>query len=336
MTRVHGPTSRVLLLLGVICGLLGPASAEDTNAPAENANTAANTEMIVGGEEAQEGQFPWQVLLDIHDRATGYYNCSGSFVSNQWVLTAAHCVDFDNVPEVVVGYGSIDRKRTHNVAAEKVIKFDGFSGLPAKNDLALIKLKQPVPNSPVIKLADAASDQALVVPGRKLTVSGWGVTWDFEIVKNFNEAYGDLKSKYNALVDKYNALVSRPECAGSIAQAGTRSGGRVPEVGEIESPQKLRFVDVKSIDNASCSQAYEAAGLNAIGANEICATGPKGAKDACFGDSGGPLVVQTNEGGYLQVGIVGGGVQCGNPTMPGTYARVASFTDWINTTMKNN
>ena len=132
------------------------------------------------------------------------------------------------------------------------------------------------------------------------------------------------------MVDKYNALVSRPECAGSLAQVGTRSGGRVPEVGEIESPQKLRFVDVESIDNASCSQAYEAAGLTAIGANEICAT------DACFGDSGGPLVVQTNQGAYLQVGIVGGGVQCGDPTMPGTYARIASFTDWINTTMKNN
>jgi len=51
---------------------------------------------------------------------------------------------------------------------------------------------------------------------------------------------------------------------------------------------------------------------------------------------GGPLVVQTDQGGYLQVGIVGGGVQCGDPTMPGTYARIASFTDWINTTMKNN
>lgn len=33
MTRVHGPTSRVLLLLGVICGLHGPASAEDTTGP---------------------------------------------------------------------------------------------------------------------------------------------------------------------------------------------------------------------------------------------------------------------------------------------------------------
>ncbi len=107
-------------------------------APADDANAAASTEMIVGGEEAQEGQFPWQVLLEIHDRATGYYNCGGSFVADQWVLTAAHCVDFEAVPEVVVGYGSIDRKRTHNVAAEKVIKFDGFSGLPGKNDLAII------------------------------------------------------------------------------------------------------------------------------------------------------------------------------------------------------
>ena len=76
--------------------------------------------------------------------------------------------------------------------------------------------------------------------------------------------------------------------------------------------------------------------MQVISDNMVCAGTNDGSRDACFGDSGGPLVVQTNEGGYLQVGIVGGGVQCGDPTMPGTYARVASFTDWINTTMKNN
>jgi secreted trypsin-like serine protease len=330
MTRVYGPPSRVLLALGLIGALHGPASAEDTNA-------APNTEMIVGGEEAQEGQFPWQVLLQIHDAATdSYYNCGGSFIANQWVLTAAHCVDFETPPEVVVGYGSIDRKRTHNVAAEKVIKYSGFTGSPGNNDLALIKLKQPVPNAPAIKLADPDLDRALVVPGKKLTVSGWGVTWDFEIVRDFNKAYEALRTKYNDLVERYNALNSQPECAASRVQAGSRSGGRVPEMGEIESPQKLRFVDIESIDTAACSQAYAAAGFGAVGANEICATGPKGAKDACFGDSGGPLVVQTAQGSYLQVGIVGGGSQCGDPTMPGTYARVASFADWINTTMKNN
>jgi secreted trypsin-like serine protease len=337
MTRAYGPTSLVLLLVGFICGLQGPASAEDTNAPAKDANAAPSTEMIVGGEEAQEGQFPWQVLLQIHDQATdSYYDCGGSFIADQWVLTAAHCVDFETTPEVVVGYGSVDRKKTRNVAAAKVIKFDGFTGMAGKNDLALIKLKQAVPNAPVIALADPNSDRALVVPGKKLTVSGWGVTWDFEIVRNFNQAYEDLRSKYNDLVDKYNAVVAEPECAASRTQTGARSGGRVPETGEIESPQKLRFVDVESIDTASCSQAYVASGLNAIGDNEICATGPRGAKDACFGDSGGPLVVQTDQGSFLQVGIVGGGVQCGDPTMPGTYARVASFADWINTTMKNN
>ena len=338
MTRVYVLASQLLLLLGLVCGLHGAAAAEDTD-------TAPSTEMIVGGDEAKEGQFPWQVLLQIHDVASdAYYNCGGSFIANQWVLTAAHCVNFDTPPEVVVGYGSIDRKRTHNVAAVKVIKFDGFTGYAGKNDLALIKLQQPVPNAPVIKLADPNADQSLVVPGKKLTVSGWGVTWDFEVVRNFNQAYSDLTAKYNDLVDKYNALVTQPECAASFSQtgaqtgtqAGARSGGRVPEVGEIESPQILRFVEVESIDTASCNAAYEAAGFSGIGANEICATGPKGAKDACFGDSGGPLVVQTADQSYLQVGIVGGGVQCGDPTMPGTYARVASFADWINTTMKNN
>jgi len=42
---------------------------------------------ITGGSTAARGQFPWQVALLI-DNA---WFCGGSLISNQWVLTAAHC-----------------------------------------------------------------------------------------------------------------------------------------------------------------------------------------------------------------------------------------------------
>ncbi len=75
-----------------------------------------------------------------------------------------------------------------------------------------------------------------------------------------------------------------------------------------------------------------------IGDTEICATGPPGGKDSCFGDSGGPLVVAADgtPRGYVQVGVVSWGPQCGNPLYPGVYTRVSSFADWINKTQAAN
>jgi hypothetical protein len=51
---------------------------------------------IVGGQEATPGEWPWQVAL-----LKGTFQfCGGSLVSNQYVITAAHCVkstDWDRV-----------------------------------------------------------------------------------------------------------------------------------------------------------------------------------------------------------------------------------------------
>jgi secreted trypsin-like serine protease len=44
---------------------------------------------VVGGTEAQPGQFPWLVAI----YCGGKWFCTGSLISENYVLTAAHCVD---------------------------------------------------------------------------------------------------------------------------------------------------------------------------------------------------------------------------------------------------
>merc|ERR1712018_452949 len=60
---------------------------------------------IVGGYEAQENQWPWQVALFI-DNA---WFCGGSIISENYIMTAAHCADGASYFDIMAG--------AHNVRA---------------------------------------------------------------------------------------------------------------------------------------------------------------------------------------------------------------------------
>ena len=64
---------------------------------------------------------------------------------------------------------------------------------------------------------------------------------------------------------------------------------------------------------------------------EFCAGGEAG-RDTCNSDSGGPLVVQDG-GVWYQIGITSSGNQSCDGSRGGTYARVATFHEWIRATM---
>jgi secreted trypsin-like serine protease len=122
-----------------------------------------------------------------------------------------------------------------------------------------------------------------------------------------------------------------------MAGRRTLSERRLLNDEELQAPRRLHEVDIEVIDPQECKAVYDQLQVSAftIGDTEICATGPSGGKDSCFGDSGGPLVVPSSNG-YVQVGIVSWGPQCGNPLFPGVYTRVSSFSDWIDGTMHGN
>jgi prostatin (serine protease 8) len=290
--------------------LLGLALA----AGATLAQAGTTEEFIVGGSPAAEGAWPWQVrLLDRMDNQTGF--CGGSLISNQWVLTAAHCVVMDDGPieSVVIGYGSTLQSQLKLVPSAKIIVHPDYM-TEHHADLALIKLAEPLSDAEWIPIADAATEEKLVTPGATLVVTGWGALWDFA---GFEEA-----------------LYSR-------GRENTVDTHKLLSANALVSPEQLHQVEIEMISNEECAAAYqaysEAIQDNLIIADtEICAGSPAGAKDSCYGDSGGPLVVADESGKYVQVGVVSWGSQCGNPVLPGVYNKLSRFQPWVNEQMAAN
>ena len=62
---------------------------------------------IVGGEDAEIQDYPYQVaLLSTGGWGGGYAYCGGSIINEYWILTAAHCVQGESASITGVRMGS--------------------------------------------------------------------------------------------------------------------------------------------------------------------------------------------------------------------------------------
>ncbi|MER6912869.1 serine protease [Streptomyces sp. NPDC000594] len=145
------------------CAVAGAAVLAAVSLQPSSASAAASSPAppVVGGQRAAQGEFPFMVRLSM--------GCGGSLLTQQIVLTAAHCVPATgNNTSITATAGVVDLNSASavRVRSTKVYRAPGYNG--TGKDWALVKLAQPI-NLPTLNIADSTEYNT-----GTFTVAGWG------------------------------------------------------------------------------------------------------------------------------------------------------------------
>ncbi|XP_069507945.1 serine protease 27-like [Ambystoma mexicanum] len=233
-----------------LIGLLYLSAGGDLKVSAEVCGTPLASNRIVGGQDSVAGKWPWQASVQVYTQ----HVCGGSIISNNWVLSAAHCYYDRKNPtssyRVCLGMYQLSDTNPNSVctAVKKIILNPIYTREAGPGDMLLLELETTVNFTPYI-LPVCLPDSSVDLPsGLDCWVTGWG---------NIGSEGSPLYP--TTLQEVMVPIIDQPTCD-KWYHIGSGVSANTPIV----------FSDM------------------------ICAGYQAGGKDSCQGDSGGPLVCESN------------------------------------------
>ncbi|KAG8515219.1 Transmembrane protease serine 11G, partial [Galemys pyrenaicus] len=128
-------------------------------------------ERIADGNIARKTDWPWQASL----KMDGNHFCGASLISEEWLLTAAHCFDTYKNPKLwTASFGTTLNPALMKRKVQSIIVHENYAAHKHDDDIALVKLSIPVVFSNDVSrvcLPDATFE---ALPKSKVFVTGWG------------------------------------------------------------------------------------------------------------------------------------------------------------------
>lgn len=135
---------------------------------------------IIGGVEKPNGSYPFMTALLNKGKGSPVDRqfCGGSLLSQDVVMTAAHCVEGTKAKtiELTVGRTVLSNKRQGSLRnVSDIVVHPRYAKGQEAYDMALLVLDKPVTGTAPVVLPTMGTD-ALIRPGASATVAGWGNT----------------------------------------------------------------------------------------------------------------------------------------------------------------
>ncbi|CAF1215031.1 unnamed protein product [Adineta steineri] len=257
-----------------------------------NSSKVTLTDKIVNGFESIPHSWPWVVSIRkrTSNRPLGVPICGGTLISEQYILTAAHCFYETLIKEkksidiylfIIGAHYSTD---THvysdlviRLTASMIIIHENYNSYRQTDDIALVKLEEKIHFENIHLGAICLPKESRIYPsdGTFTVAIGWGRLFE-------------------------------------TAQEGSDTLQQVVLVVE-EGQQCNRIKSGSQINTQLCAGSVDS----------------QTNQDTCQGDSGGPLMTRTIDGLWEIVGITSYGKGCGRLNELGIYTRVSMYSNWI-------
>lgn len=281
----------ILSLVGVVVGCSSNKSGTMTN---------LSLNPVIGGTDVQKTEAIASFTVGLFDQKNNFI-CTGSLISENKVLTAAHCIETTAANLFVVfdlNFKALDSKNMNVLRSAKSVRVhpgyndkqdDSDASVLDTNDIAVIEFEGSLPEG--YKPIEFLKDHSLLKRGTPVQVAGFGANKveEEEVTKRDRNFKKDFANGDVICTDEKFSYCFRLDFLGS---------------------ETLRTASVE---------------IQGFSEKEIRLNETKG-YGTCVGDSGGPLLLKS-ESGFSLVGVTSrGSIACDGPAI---YTNALEYLDWI-------